>query len=151
MTCLHNENTWTKYVNNQLSASEIELLEDHLLHCDSCLQHYENVLAAELNSESQVLDIPDLTFQIMSSLELEQKLPEIKRQQVKKTRHMFIHYAIAASIAFILFQLGMFDQFMAITDQTQQVTEQTSQFFDSLNSQPIEWFQKLKFLERSQS
>lgn len=150
MTCLHNENTWTKYVNNQLSASVMEQLENHLLLCDSCLQHYENVIAAELSSESQDLDIPDLTSRIMSSLEVEQKLPNIKRQRAKKTRHMFVHYAIAASIAFILFQLGMFDQFMALTDQTQQVTEQTSQFFDSLNSQPIEWFQKLTFLERSQ-
>lgn len=160
MRCSCNINTWLDYIDNKLATADMQKLEDHLLQCDHCVQLYEEALQLELSSEwDNDLEIPDLTPKIVAELEqhppfLHLKTPKLQHKYSQKTnnRQMFIHYAIAASIALILFRIGLFDQFIVLSTQTQQVPEHTTQFLDTLYKQPMEWFKHLNFLpERSQS
>ena len=123
---------WKKYIDNKLSDDQREKMEDHLYSCDQCLEFYMELISGDSACMPLVSD-ENFTERIMSEISFEHVIPP---QSKKKAlyQHPVFHYAIAASITFILMTSGFFQNITGIvsTVEAASITESEDAVSSSL-------------------
>ncbi|GIN58463.1 hypothetical protein [Lederbergia ruris] len=110
---------WLQYVRDELKEETRIQYENHLYHCDHCLELY---LQAVESNDAQELDLSkqeNFTDLIMEQIhEMEKPIqPEEKKSRILHSRKQtFIHYAIAVAMTMIFMSTGVFTQLMKMTD-----------------------------------
>ncbi|MBO0992506.1 anti-sigma factor family protein [Bacillus sp. SD088] len=106
---------WLQYVRDELEEETRTQYENHLYHCDHCLELY---LQAVETNDAQELDLSEtenFTDSIMEQI-AEIKNPVQCGQKKKRMLHLrkqtFIHYTVAVAMTMILMSTGVFSQLM---------------------------------------
>lgn len=99
---------WLAYIRDELQASERDRYEDHLYHCDQCLQVY----MACVEEQTDIMPKPN----------------------PQPSRNMFIPYAIAASITLILTSTGVFELLLVDTESIQSPVSYSEKAVQSLTN-----------------
>lgn len=100
---------WKDYANGNTDGLEKLLMEDHLTHCSECLERYLDVL-----EESDFLyrapeNIADRIMTAVSMTQSYQQNHKKGRNKANKGKIKAVsRFAVAASIALILWQFGVF-------------------------------------------
>lgn len=102
-----NNEEWRSYINDKLSETTCEELEDHLFSCDQCLEVYMKIIDRQAE-ELPVIDYSSFTDEIIA--ELPQKMV---RNKTLYQRTLF-HYAVAAVITLTLMTTGFFQTIMGV-------------------------------------
>ncbi|KOS68200.1 hypothetical protein AEA09_06300 [Lysinibacillus contaminans] len=98
---------WMSYINDKLSKTTCEELEDHLFSCDQCLEVYIKMIDRQAE-ELPVIDYSSFTDEIIA------ELPQKKmRKKILYQRTLF-HYAVAAVITLTLMTTGFFQSIMGV-------------------------------------
>jgi len=98
---------WMSYINDKLSETTCEELENHLFSCDLCLEVYIKMIDRQAQ-ELPVIDYSSFTDEIIA--ELTQKKV---RKKILYQRTLF-HYAVAAVITLTLMTTGFFQTIMGV-------------------------------------
>ena len=98
---------WMSYINDKLSETTCEELENHLFSCDLCLEVYIKMIDRQAQ-ELPVIDYSSFTDEIIA------ELPQKKvRKKILYQRTLF-HYAVAAVITLTLMTTGFFQTIMGV-------------------------------------
>ena len=128
---IHFEHTdWKAYIHNEVDKDKREVMEDHLYTCDQCLDVYMELISDESINLPLVSD-EKFTEKIISVIPLKTDASKVKRAFYQ---HPIFHYAIAASITFILMTSGFFQNITGIvsTVEAASITEQEEAVSSSL-------------------
>jgi hypothetical protein len=104
---------WMSYINDTLSETTWEKIEDHLYLCDQCLEDYMKMI----NSKAEKLPAIEgskFTDGIVT------KLPKKKVQ--KSYQRSLIHYGVAAVITLTLMTTGLFQSITGIASTVEAST-----------------------------
>ncbi len=98
---------WMSYINDRVSKTTCEELEDHLLSCDQCLAVYMEMIDRQAE-ELPVINTSGFADAIIA------ELPQRKvRKKVLYQRTLF-HYAVAAVITLTLMSAGFFQSITGV-------------------------------------
>lgn len=156
MKCKWVKQDWQSYIHNKLNENEQNFLEHHLTSCSTCMSAYEEALTESFSVLEQTYGpAPDLSDQIMATILASEKpvsSPDRQRKQqiehVRLTKTALFHYGIAASIAFLLYQVGFFDHIFSYAERSQELTNQSTQWFENARLSTEQWLSKLNELFR---
>ncbi|HHV98390.1 MAG TPA: zf-HC2 domain-containing protein [Clostridiaceae bacterium] len=102
---------WKDYANGNITGLEKVLMEEHLAHCSQCLESYLEVLEGSGILRPAPENITDRIMAAVSMAESHQNNCKKDCNRVKKGKIRDIsRFAVAASIALILWQFGVFGQ-----------------------------------------
>lgn len=103
MNC-HRDEQLRQYIEEQCTAEEQQLIEEHLYSCDSCLENYMNILDEQANMMPAILDSAHFTDQVFENIR--------SRKQIEEKRsgtNPLIHYFVAAGFTLLLMFSGAFN------------------------------------------
>ncbi|SEN45883.1 hypothetical protein SAMN04488134_101131 [Amphibacillus marinus] len=112
----------TAYYKQQLSNGDELGVENHLQHCETCMDCYLNLIEA---TEIQQTVSKQFTDQLLVKIEKQVIKPNhstYKRKQLDKTVR---HFLLAAGLTLLLTLAGLFQEVATITDESF-LQEQTS-------------------------
>lgn len=136
MKCKWSFSDWQGYVSDHTDPSKKGQMEHHLSSCSHCIKQYEQAISDSFSIlENNYGAAPDLSNDIMQSI-----LPT--RWNVRKPIS-FLHYGIAASIAFLLLQLGFFEIVSAYVDRTSLVSEKSDHIMNQAATASNLWIESL--------
>jgi hypothetical protein len=139
MKCKWSFSDWQGYVSDQADPTIKRQMEHHLSSCSHCIKQYEHAILDSFTIlESEYGDAPDLSDEIIQSI-------QPTRQNVRKPIS-FLHYGIAASIAFLLLQLGFFEVVSAYVDKTSLVSAQSNHIINQAATSSNQWIESLYHL-----
>lgn len=92
---------WMSYINDKLSVTTCEELEDHLFSCDQCLEVYMKMIDRQAE-ELPVINSSSFTDEIIA------ELPQKKVRKKTLYQRTLFHYAVAAVITLTLMTTGFF-------------------------------------------
>jgi anti-sigma factor RsiW len=98
---------WMSYINDKLSETTCEELEDHLFSCDQCLEVYIKMIDRQAQ-ELPVIDYSSFTDEIIA------ELPQKKVRKKTLYQRTLFHYAVAAVITLTLMTTGFFQSVMGV-------------------------------------
>ena len=98
---------WMSYINDQLSETACEELENHLFSCDQCLEVYMKMIDRQAE-ELPVIDYSSFTDEIIA------ELPQKKVRKKTLYQRTLFHYAVAAVITLTLMTTGFFQSIMGV-------------------------------------
>jgi len=102
---------WKDYANGITTGLEKVLMEEHLAHCSECLEMYLEALESSDLLRPAPEEITDRIMAAVSMTESYQNNCKKDCNKVKKRKIRDIsRFAVAASIALILWQFGVFGQ-----------------------------------------
>lgn len=115
-----------QYVKGLTEEDESKQIEDHLITCDFCLEHYLKVV--EQNVEMERKDCPDLliTSVLQEVNGVSQSFEKAYRKKEKK--QTMKHYLIAASITLLLLTGGLFESLVSTFSIVEQKVNQKEPF-----------------------
>lgn len=123
MECKWGLSDWQAYFEDLINEEQKHLMENHLSQCSSCLTRYEHALIQSMDVlEEQYGEAPDFTQAVMEKI-------QSRKREVYSSPLSFIHYGIAASIAILLFNIGIFDDLITYTETTVNWTIKFSNLF----------------------
>lgn len=155
----YNNREWKEYIQGTTRGLEKKLMEEHLAHCDECIEKYVKAL----ESLGLVTEAPEaVTDQIMIAIGTKQK-----KAGGKDTRQsyigMFARYIVAASIALTLWHFGFFNNLsegISTVDKLalsgprveqmlpsgfgNKMVSEINSFFNNINVKGDEWFEGKK-------
>lgn len=98
---------WMSYINDKLSETSCEELENHLFSCDQCLEVYMKMIDRQAE-ELPVIDYSSFTDEIIA------ELPQKKVRKKTLYQRTLFHYAVAAVITLTLMTTGFFQSVMGV-------------------------------------
>jgi len=108
---------WTDYANGNIAGLEKVLMEEHLAHCSECLESYLEVLEGSDLLKRAPENITDRIMAAVSMTESNQNNGNKNCNNRKDSNKLkkgkirdISRFAVAASIALILWQFGVFGQ-----------------------------------------
>jgi predicted anti-sigma-YlaC factor YlaD len=137
VNCKWTFSDWQNYVSDHHAEhSKKRQMEHHLSSCSHCITLYEQAITDALSIlESDHGDAPDLSDEIMQAI-------QPTKHSVRKPVS-FLHYGIAASIAFLLLQVGFFEGVSAYAGKTSLVSEQSDQMMNQAATTSTIWIEYL--------
>lgn len=135
----YSDQTWRHYVEDRLDETTRNTMEEHLAHCDECLERYLWQL--------EQVDIP-LPDPVKDGSVVEEVMKRVtsddKKKHVSVYRRHLINYVIAAAMTLLLTASGLFQTIIDSTDLSgpradkppvsEQVLERTLTFFDAFST-----------------
>lgn len=98
---------WMSYINDKLSETTCEELENHLFSCDQCLEVYMKMIDRQAE-ELPVINSSSFTDEIIA------ELPQKKVRKKTLYQRTLFHYAVAAVITLTLMTTGFFQSIMGV-------------------------------------
>ncbi len=98
---------WMSYIDDKLSETTCEELEDHLFSCDQCLAVYMKMIDRQAEELPVIVD-SSFTDEIIA------ELPKEKMQKKTLYQRTLIHYAVAAAITLTLMTTGFFQSITGV-------------------------------------
>ncbi len=98
---------WLAYINEELSKTKREELENHLYSCNQCLETYMDMVDSH-SQQLPIIEARSFTDEVI------RKLPQKKRRKVYQ--HPLFHYGVAAVITFTLMTTGFFQSITGIVE-----------------------------------
>jgi len=98
---------WMSYINDKLSETTCEELENHLFSCDQCLVVYMEMIDRQAE-ELPVIDDSSFTNEIIA------ELPQKKVRKKTLYQRTLFHYAVAAVITLTLMTTGFFQSITGV-------------------------------------
>ncbi len=98
---------WMSYINDKLSETACEELENHLFSCDQCLEAYMKMIDRQAE-ELPVLDYSSFTDEIIA------ELPQKKTRKKTLYQRTLFHYAVASVITLTLMTTGFFQSVLGV-------------------------------------
>ncbi|MFJ7738822.1 hypothetical protein ACIQ2D_21175 [Lysinibacillus sp. NPDC097287] len=98
---------WMSYINDKISETTCEELEDHLFSCDQCLEVYMKMIDRQAE-ELPAIDDSNFTDEIIA------ELPQKKVRKKTLYQRTLFHYAVAAVITLTLMTTGFFQTIMGV-------------------------------------
>jgi hypothetical protein len=136
MKCKWSFSDWQGYVSDHADPSKKRQMEYHLSSCSYCIKQYEQAITDSCSIlENEYGASPDLSDDIMQFI-------QPTRRNIRKPVS-FLHYGIAASIAFLLLQLGFFEVVSAYVDKTSLVSEQSNHIINQATTSSNQWIESL--------
>lgn len=71
-----------------------------------------------------------------------------KKTQAHSFKSVIVHYGIAASLALVLLQSGIFDQMITYTDHSAEMAKQSTEWLEAARKSTEQWFTNLHYLFR---
>lgn len=71
-----------------------------------------------------------------------------RKTQAHSLKSVIVHYGIAASLALVLLQSGVFDQMITYADHSVMVAKQSTEWLEVARKSTDQWFSHLQFLFR---
>ncbi|NLJ77774.1 MAG: hypothetical protein GX329_00250 [Tissierellia bacterium] len=106
---------WIFYREEALSEDKMIAMEKHLYICDECLEIFTSIIDDEEIIAAEKSLSPDLTLNIMESIENIRPISSINRKRSNKSyRDMFIYYTAVASVAIMLTLGGFYSRLIDI-------------------------------------
>jgi len=144
---------WNDYVNGNIDGLEKVLMEEHLAHCSECLEKYLEVLEG---SDSLRSAPENMTDRIMAAVSMSEPYQQNCKKGCNKAKKRklkdFSRFAVAASIALVLWHFGVFGQLSMWVSEVDQLLldrrepqialangfgdkmiDQLNSFFDTIN------------------
>ncbi len=100
----YDSTAWKAYVEGNIGELDRNLMEEHMLICDQCMEEYINVIETSGMPEKAPDGFAD---NVMTALKPEVAAP-IRNTIYKSRINSFFRYAAAASIALLLWRSGIF-------------------------------------------
>ncbi|SNT09569.1 hypothetical protein SAMN05446037_103925 [Anaerovirgula multivorans] len=98
---------WSQYSHDTVESTKREVMEEHLLKCNDCLERYLSEVK-KFDSPEEIELSEDFTDQVLSKIDF--YTPSVKRKTTRKT--LFQYYVVAASITMLLMYGGFFQMLM---------------------------------------
>lgn len=120
------EQQFQAYIADTLSTEDRTVIEDHMYHCDLCLEQYMTCIEHEAMNLPALPDDAEWTehmMNIISDKSMEQPVAESSQSIITKR---FIHYTIAASITLCLMVSGAFQGVVGWTSSFSDLSQRDS-------------------------
>lgn len=126
---------WMSYINDQLSETKSEELEDHLFFCDQCLEVYMKMI------DTHAEELPAIEGNSFID-EITAKLPQKKTRKKTFYKRTLIHYGVAAVITLTLMTTGFFQSIMGIvyTIESSSISKPEQSVSDSIMEKTLSLF-----------
>ncbi|GAA0382884.1 hypothetical protein [Bacillus horti] len=156
MKCNKSLVDWEEFVRQESSNFNDKRLEQHLANCPACLKKYEQALSnSYVELESLYGQSPDLSANIMTMIEASskqslKKSPQIVRQKSHHTltKSAMFHYVFAASIAFLLYQAGIFNHIFSYSEHYQVATTHSTEWLEQIKQSTSHWVSQISKMFR---
>lgn len=178
MTCRWSEQDWQNYLLEDVDQQTQKQMEQHLALCSVCMDRYTELLTVHLPAlEQKYGAAPDLEQEIMATIlpvqqrtsMLPSSLPLVSRKPLEEDtqtraasnpqrgidqtkqivpRFALLHYGIAASLALLFLNTGVFDTIITYADHSQMVASQSSFWLEHALQSTEQWFAQLNKLFR---
>jgi anti-sigma factor RsiW len=134
---------WMSYINDKLSETTCEELEDHLFSCDQCLEVYIKMIDRQAQ-ELPVIDYSSFTDEIIA------ELPQKKVRKKTLYQLMLFHYAVAAVITLTLMTTGFFQTIMGVvtTVEVSSVSKPQQSVSNSLMEKSLALFETIDIKQK---
>lgn len=103
----YTKHEWSQYFHDTVEFTKREVMEEHLLKCNDCLEGYLSEVK-KFDSREGIGLSEDFTDQVLSKIDF--YTPSVKRKTTRKT--LFEYYVVAASITMLLMYGGFFQMLM---------------------------------------
>lgn len=136
------EDEWLTYIQDELSDSKREELEDHLFTCDQCMDVYMKLI----DTQADLLpDLDDTSF----TAEVMARLPQKRKRTIYQ--HPLFHYGIAAIITITLMTTGVFQSItgiVATVEASSSMAKQEQTLSNSLMEKALSIFDKIELRQK---
>lgn len=134
---------WMSYINDKLSETTCEELENHLFSCDQCLEVYMKMIDRQAE-ELPVINSSSFTDEIIA------ELPQKKVRKKTLYQRTLFHYAVAAVITLTLMTTGFFQSIMGVvtTVEVSSVSKPQQSVSNSLMEKSLALFEKIDIKQK---
>lgn len=134
---------WMSYINDKLSETTCEELENHLFSCDQCLEVYMKMIDRQAE-ELPVINSSSFTDEIIA------ELPQKKVRKKTLYQRTLFHYAVAAVITLTLMTTGFFQSIMGVvtTVEVSSISKPQQSVSNSLMEKSLALFEKIDIKQK---
>jgi len=104
------ESEWLTYKHHSTDKSESELMENHLLECDQCLNLFLNLTDERDIARVETLIPPDFSRSAMAFILHKQTPPPRNIRSRDKIKRLLSYYVIASMVTLVLVSGGFFEK-----------------------------------------
>ena len=134
---------WMSYINDKLSETTCEELENHLFSCDQCLEVYMKMIDRQAE-ELPVINSSSFTDEIIA------ELPQKKVRKKTLYQRTLFHYAVAAVITLTLMTTGFFQTITGVvtTVEVSSISKPQQSVSNSLMEKSLALFEKIDIKQK---
>ncbi len=100
---------WVLYKKDLLDKKNHNKMEEHLFHCDSCMETFISLIDEEEIENAKSLIPEDFNQKLMNKIENLTPIKQVRKKQDKFPKDFFLYYTATAAVAIILTASGVFN------------------------------------------
>lgn len=114
---------WLLYKENSISEEKHKEMEEHLYHCDKCMDVFLSLIDSQEIDEGKMIASPDFTSRVMNEIKKKKQFKKTTKKYNKSSlNNIFLYYVAAASVAIILTCSGFYKDMIDIMTNISETT-----------------------------